>query len=824
MSDAIEQFRDAIRSAGLIPPDMIEPGKFHRFPGEDKRNGNTAAWCKLFPDGIGGIYGDYSTGLSTDWHANRETPYTPAEREAFKRHVAEAKVQAEAERKAKQAEAASKASALWKAGQPAGADHPYLVRKRVSPVETLREIDAGAVAAILGYSPKQSGEVLTGRLLVAPVKVGDKLSTAELIDEAGRKSALYGGAKAGGYWAAQPLPEGDGDGLTLLIGEGVATVLSAKEASGHRSIAALSAGNLPAVAKAMRERYPRGALVILADLLKVTGEADPHAIEAARSVGGLLAIPDFGADRKPEQTDFNDMARARGAEATKAQIESANPAQIAIVEGWSAPEKLPELPEVPAFNFDVLPGPLRGFVHDIADRKQCPPEFPAVGAVVMAGAAIGCRLGIRPKQFDPWTVVPNLWGAIIGKSGIMKSPALADAITPLKRMQAKAFEEYEQSKAEYEIAERAEKIKAADAEKRARDAYVKDRTANLSAYLKPEAELVEPKPRRYIVNDSTPEALCETLKDNANGVLCERDELIGLLRSMDKEGAQEARALYLTAADGDKSFTVDRIMRGSGRHIEHLCVSIVGGIQPGVLAGYVRETQRAGPGDDGLLQRFGLMVYPDLGKYRHVDRPEDREARDTVHGLIERLCNLKPEDVGAEVDPYGGIPFLRFSKEAQALFVEWLDDLEGRIRSGEDHPAITSHLSKYRKNVPALALINHLCEGGIGPVSEAALGRALLFIELLEAHARRVYSYAARPDLDAAKTILAKLNSGKLPVEFTARHVYRAGWSGLTGPEETAAAIRVLVDYGYLRERTVTDTGGRHSTIYRAHPSTKAAV
>jgi putative DNA primase/helicase len=145
-------------------------------------------------------------------------------------------------------------------------------------VATLREIDAGAAAAILGYAPKSGGDLLTGRLLVVPVKQGDRLSTLELIDGDGRKAALAGrGTKAGGYWATERLPDGDGDGLTLLIGEGVATVLSAKEATGHPAIAALSSGNLPAVAKAMRERYPAAALVILADLVKATGEPDPHA-------------------------------------------------------------------------------------------------------------------------------------------------------------------------------------------------------------------------------------------------------------------------------------------------------------------------------------------------------------------------------------------------------------------------------------------------------------------------------------------------------------------------------------------------------------------
>lgn len=220
------------------------------------------------------------------------------------------------------ADAAKKAAAIWKAATEAKADHPYFVRKRVSPVATLREIDAGEAAAILGYAPKSSGDALAGRLLVAPVKVGEGLSTLELIDQDGRKSAIYGGAKVGGYWAAQSLP--DGDGLTLLIGEGVATVLTAKESSGHPAIAALSSGNLSAVARAMRERYSSATLVILADLVKATGAPDPHAIEAARSVGGKLAIPDFGTDRPDGATDFNDMAELCGVEAAGRAIANAS--------------------------------------------------------------------------------------------------------------------------------------------------------------------------------------------------------------------------------------------------------------------------------------------------------------------------------------------------------------------------------------------------------------------------------------------------------------------------------------------------------------------
>ena len=72
----ISQFKDAILNAGLTPPDHIEPGKIYRFPGADKSASNKAGWCKLFEDGIGGVYGDYSTGLSASWQAKRETPYS----------------------------------------------------------------------------------------------------------------------------------------------------------------------------------------------------------------------------------------------------------------------------------------------------------------------------------------------------------------------------------------------------------------------------------------------------------------------------------------------------------------------------------------------------------------------------------------------------------------------------------------------------------------------------------------------------------------------------------------------------------------------------
>ena len=246
--------------------------------------------------------------------ARQETDAERWERERQRKARAEAE---DADKQKKQAEAAKKAAALWQIATPAQADHPYLIRKAIAPVETLREITATQAAGILGYVPKSDGEPLTGRLLVAPVEIKGQISTVELIDETGRKSAIAGGAKSGGYWTAQPLPEGDGSGVTLAIGEGVATVLSAREATGYPTVAALSAGNLPKVAQALRQRYPVARLLILADL----GNGQTKAEAAARATGAMLVLPDFtGLQVTDSDTDFNDLHRLAGRDAVQQQL------------------------------------------------------------------------------------------------------------------------------------------------------------------------------------------------------------------------------------------------------------------------------------------------------------------------------------------------------------------------------------------------------------------------------------------------------------------------------------------------------------------------
>jgi hypothetical protein len=482
---------------------------------------------------------------------------------------------------------------------------------------------------------------------------------------------------------------------------------------------------------------------------------------------------------------------------------------------WGTPIPLPEgLPPVAAFDYEMLPTVLCDFVHDIAERMQCPSDFPAVAAIICLASVVGRRVGIAPKRHDDWTVIPNLWGMVIGRPGLMKSPPLAEVMRPLQKLQAQSIENHNDEMIDH----KAGLLIQGESEKVAKAAIAKALKASHTVKAREIAEGIareeatEPHCRRYIVNDTTVEKLGELLNENPNGLLLFRDELTGFFRSLEKQGREADRAFYLECWNGDGSYTYDRIGRGT-QHITGACLSILGSIQPGPLSDLVRGLR--GSGDDGLLQRFQIAVWPDASReWVNVDRSPNRQSRDDIDRLVSKLDELNAERAGADS---GSVPILRFDDEAQILFDTWREALEIRLRGDTEHAVIEAHLAKYRSLVPSLALIFHFAEGGDGAIQSLPLERSIAWAEYLESHARRIYAPAISPDLDAAKLLGKKIMAGAVTNPFALRDVYRANWSGLTTRNDVTAAVAVLEDHNWLRDITEPTTG-RPRTLWTLNP------
>lgn len=493
------------------------------------------------------------------------------------------------------------------------------------------------------------------------------------------------------------------------------------------------------------------------------------------------------------------------------------------------PLPLPDmLPAVSSLTPDLLPDNLREWLVDIAERLNVPLDFPASAALTVASIAVGRRAFICPQRAGDWVVVPNLWGALVGRPGSKKSPTLGAVMGPVNRLIGEFKAEFEREFAKHEsslvgieceisaVESKIKKLANADDE----DSQIE--RERLRSCLEKLSQLkVAPKERRFKSNDTTIEALAVLLASNPCGILVERDELMGWFRGMDRQGREQDRSFYLECWNGNGGyFDCDRIGRGH-LTVKHPCVSVIGGIQPDPLRRYVAHALQ-GEGD-GLLQRFQLAVWPDLPPLQAVDRATNEAALNTAQAVFERLLNIDPGIIAAasgfSTPEVMSSPVFRFDDEAQERFSGWKLALDRRIRDAQMPEMIASHLDKYGSMVASLALIFHLCdESGLNlRVPLHQVERAIGWANVLETHARRIYADAIAPGISAAHAIVRRIIDGHLSVDsITCRSIQRRGWPNLKEVSDVQAGLELLVRQRWLvaRAREPAPNGGRPTVDY----------
>ena len=270
MDDQINQFRLAIAAAGLTPPtEIIYDGAIHRFNTSGKpadKNG----WYVLHADGVAaGAFGDWRGGFTQNWCSKAESTMTEVERLAYREHVKVTKRQREADTTQRQQLAAAEALKRWKAAIPC-TQHEYLARKCIQP----------------------HGAKVEGHKLLIPMRdTAGTVHSLQTIAPDGTKLFMSNGRVKGCYFGIGK-PKG-----ALIICEGFATGASIHECTGHAVAVAFNAGNLEAVAVALRTNYPALKIIIAADDDHKT-PGNPGMTKATAAViatGATLALPVFKA-------------------------------------------------------------------------------------------------------------------------------------------------------------------------------------------------------------------------------------------------------------------------------------------------------------------------------------------------------------------------------------------------------------------------------------------------------------------------------------------------------------------------------------------------
>jgi hypothetical protein len=144
------------------------------------------------------------------------------------------------------------------------------------------------------------------------------------------------------------------------------------------------------------------------------------------------------------------------------------------------------------------------------------------------------------------------------------------------------------------------------------------------------------------------------------------------------------------------------------------------------------------------------------------------------------------------------------------------------LRCGDDHiHPDDKPFFDYDAQHGRIALILHLAEGAIGPVTATSALRAAAWCEYLTGHARRIYGLVEAAKVTTARMVSRRLAEGKLSDGFTVRDLVRKQWSGVITTLQAETALAILEENGHVQSQDGINTLGRPTVRYDINPQIK---
>jgi hypothetical protein len=468
---------------------------------------------------------------------------------------------------------------------------------------------------------------------------------------------------------------------------------------------------------------------------------------------------------------------------------------------WPEPGELGKMLPAPPFPTQFLPQTMRQWVEAQAENMAVQPDFLAIPSIVTMAGCIGRDIVLRVKRRDwEWVERPCIWGLVIAPPGTMKSPAQQQATMPLRAAEAEQRERWKEQVAAWE----GRQVKGKDGKVKLRDDDPKP---------------IEPK---LMTSDTTIEALADMMVES-HGMTLVADELSGWVDNMGRYNSGNDRQFYLKCHSGGQH-NVDRVIRG--RQIVTDCyMSVIGGIQPQVASRAFSTS--AEHKDDGFLQRFGLIGYPDIPAWQGVvDREPDRDFKNLMIAAGKRLAAMDWRHDAR----FGGSPLV-FLNDAQDCFLGWYD------RHMRDHVAFPGaekrpdhgFMSKGPGLVARLSIVFHLFRWTCGEdVQPGSIGVDSLqpAISLFERYCKASYARAlsafAKVKGETGAERVGELIVRQKLARIRISDITKMNWVGLRERADIERAFSVLEDNDWLSPplpaKGLVRQRGRPSEAWEVNP------
>lgn len=456
------------------------------------------------------------------------------------------------------------------------------------------------------------------------------------------------------------------------------------------------------------------------------------------------------------------------------------------------------VPSTLTFPLNALPPMVRRWAREVADTMPTAPEVAATFALGAISGAVGATRKIRLAR--TWSELPCLWICVVAEPGVARK-------TPVLKLSTRAIHAWQQEKA---------------ADYRAAKARYEQDLAAWQALPK-EKRGERPEEARFthaLVSDVTIEKLASILEQNPRGVLMERDELLGWIRSMNQyrggEGADRQHYLSIWAGSPIK---VDRQKNPEPTYIRAPFVAITGGIQPTVVE-QLRQS-RVKTSDDGLFERL-LWCWPEIMTMPPwSDREMDPDALRDYDHLLRNLLQLEGK---IDEDTYTMRPAtVHLTKHGEEA---WIERYNRHVQQVNAHIELATLLAKRPGTAARLILIHHLIRyQSAGSVTdewhadEASVEAGWDLADWYSQQATRVIGVATQSPEDAEAEVLVRWLDKHGIRTITARELQQRRAPGIKKASRAQTALMDLADRGYGTVGEERVTGGKRVVFNRVSSS-----
>lgn len=293
------------------------------------------------------------------------------------------------------------------------------------------------------------------------------------------------------------------------------------------------------------------------------------------------------------------------------------------------------------FPIDALPNPFKDLTIDLKNSLNFPIDYTGTAILTAVATVVGTSVKIRVK--NNWFEYASLYSCIIGNAGANKTHPVNTIFAPIKE-----FDKINHDNFSSRLMDWSKWNKLPKTEK--------------------EGTTEPPFPvlTKSVLTNFTPEVLYKRLDENLRGCTVLSDEMATFFDGMNNYSKGDQIGVYLSFWSNQPT-TIDRIGNPIPLYIQNPYLSIIGGLQPRVLANSF-PVQKL---NNGFFQRF-LFAFPDTTLKSPIN---DNELNSKIFDRYVKFIKTYYKNSNVvEIEGHINSKILNWTAEAKVFFYKWQKD------------------------------------------------------------------------------------------------------------------------------------------------------